>query len=44
MGTTDKKIGKGGSEWEKIREILCGGGASGDFIWFRDVGTDPPVG
>ena len=43
MGKTGKNLWKGGSGYDNYWEVLCGGGASGAYIWVQDMGTDPPV-
>ena len=42
--TTGESFGKGGNRQENGEEILCGGGASSDSVWVRDMGNDLPTG
>ena len=44
VGKTGRDFGKGWSGKDNDGEVLCGSGASGAYVWVRDMGTDPPVG
>ena len=44
MGMSGKYLRKVGSGYKNGGEVICGSGASGDPVWFRDVGPDTPVG
>ena len=35
--TTGEAFGEGGSGYENVREILCGGGARGAYVWVQDM-------
>ena len=41
---TDETFGEGGSRQDNVRDILCGGGASGTSVWVIDLGNDPLAG
>ena len=44
MGTICEAFGEVGSGYYNDRKILCGGGVSGDYVWFRNGGSEPPAG
>ena len=43
VGLADKDFGMGRSKHAGVRDIFQGSGTGHSYIWFGDVGDDPPA-